>query len=211
MENVKSLHIITNNIKGIQNKNKRLSIIEYFINKIGKNGILFLQETHSTTSDEGKWKDEFSGPVFYSHGTSNSCGVLITFLGKNNLCVIDGSECILVNIYNANTESEQLKVLNDLSELIKKINITYGKQIVLAGDFNLFFDSNLEAKGGKPILKEKSVARMVELKEEFDLCDIWRIRNPLEKSFTFRQNYSSGILNLRLDYIFYLKQTPRIF
>ena len=123
-------------------------------------------------------------------------------MGKNKLCVIDGSECILVNIYNANTESEQLKVLNDLSELIKKINITYGKQIVLAGDFNLFFDSNLEAKGGKPILKEKSAARMVELKEEFDLCDIWRIRNPLEKSFTFRQNYSSGILNRRLDYIF---------
>ena len=29
---------------------------------------------------------------------------------------------------------------------MKKINITYGKQIVLAGDFNLFFDSNLEAK-----------------------------------------------------------------
>ena len=55
---------------------------------------------------------------------------------------------------------------------------------------------------GKPILKEKYVARMVELREEYDLCDIWRIRNPLEKSFTFRQNHSSGILNRRLDYIF---------
>ena len=60
---------------------------------------------------------------------------------------------------------------------------------------------NLKAMGGKPILKEKSVARMVELKEEYDLCDIWRIRNLLEKSFTFLQNHSSGILNCRLDYI----------
>ena len=77
-----------------------------------------------------------------------------------------------------------MEVLNDLSEIIKKVSITYGKQIVLADDFNLFFDSNLDAKGGKPILKEKSVVRMVELKEEYDLCDIWRIRNPLEKSFT---------------------------
>ena len=84
---------------------------------------------------------------------------------------------------------------------MKKVNITQGKQIVLARDFNLFFDSNLEATGGKPILKEKSLARMVELKEEYDLCDIWRIRNPLEKSFTFRQNHS-GILNRWLDYIF---------
>ena len=112
-----------------------------------------------------------------------------TFFGKNKICVnsqttdkhgrilildvtIDGSEYILVNIYNANIESEQLKVLNDLSELMKKVNITHGKQIVLAGDFNLFFDSNLEAKGGKPILKETPVARMIELKEEYDLCDI---------------------------------------
>ena len=85
---------------------------------------------------------------------------------------------------------------------MKKVNITQGKQIVSARDFNLFFDNNLEAMGGKPILKEKFVATMDELKEEYDLFDIWRIRNPLEKSFTFRQNHSSGILNRRLDYIF---------
>ena len=30
MKNDNSLHIITNNIKGIQKKNKRLSIIDYF-------------------------------------------------------------------------------------------------------------------------------------------------------------------------------------
>ena len=85
MENDNSLHIITNNSKWIHNKKKRLSIIEYFKDKIGKNGILFLQETHSTTNDEGKWKGEFSGPVFHSHGTSNSCGVLITFFEKNKI------------------------------------------------------------------------------------------------------------------------------
>ena len=69
----------------MQNKNKHLSITEYFKNKIGKNRILFSQEKHSTTSDEGKRKEEFSGPVFYSHGTSNSCSVLITFFGKNKI------------------------------------------------------------------------------------------------------------------------------
>ena len=37
---------------------------------------------------------------------------------------------------------------------MKKVNITHGKQLVLAGDFNLFFDSNLETKRGKPILKK---------------------------------------------------------
>ena len=43
---------------------------------------------------------------------------------------------------------------------------------------------------------------MTELKEGYDLCDIWRIRNPLEKSFSFRQNHFSGIIDRRLDYIF---------
>ena len=33
--------------------------------KIGKNEMLFLPETHSTTSDDKKWKDEFSEPAFY--------------------------------------------------------------------------------------------------------------------------------------------------
>ena len=42
MENINSLHVITNNIKGIQSRNKPLSMIEYFKNKIGKNGISFL-------------------------------------------------------------------------------------------------------------------------------------------------------------------------
>ena len=61
---------------------------------------------------------------------------------------------------------------------MKKFNITYGKQIVLAGNFNLLFDNILEAKGGKPILKEKSVARIVDLKEEYDL--IYVISGELE-------------------------------
>ena len=142
--------------------------------------------------------------LFFIHTVLLTLVVFDYVLEKNKICVnsqttdkhgrilildvtIDGSEYILVNICNANTQIEQLKVLNDLSELTKKVNITHGKQTVLASEFNLLFDSNLEAKGDKPILKEKSFARMIELKEEYDLCDIWKIRNPLEKSFNFNK------------------------
>ena len=85
---------------------------------------------------------------------------------------------------------------------MKKINFSEENRIVLAGDLNVFFDSKLETKGGKPSLKQKSVTKLLELKEEYDLCDIWRIRNPTKKLYTFRQNHSSGIINRRLDYIF---------
>ena len=62
---------------------------------------------------------------------------------------------------------------------MRTVNITHGKQIILAGGFNLFFNGNLETKGGKPVVKKRFVARMIELKEEYDLCDIYKIKNPL--------------------------------
>ena len=55
---------------------------------------------------------------------------------------------------------------------MKNINFSKENHIVLAGDLNVFFDSKLETKGGKPSLKQKSVAKLLELKEEYDLCDI---------------------------------------
>ena len=70
MNNANCLTFITNNIKGIPNNSKQLSVVEYFKNKLGNNRILFLQETHSTLNDEIFWKNDFNVPVFYSHGTS---------------------------------------------------------------------------------------------------------------------------------------------
>ena len=64
---------------------------------------------------------------------------------------------------------------------MKNINFLEENRIVLDGNLNVFFDSKLETKGGKPLLKQKSVAKLLELKEKHDLCDIWRIRNPTKK------------------------------
>ena len=136
MNNANCLTFITNNIKGTQNNSKRLSVVDYFKNKLGNNGILFLQKTHSTFNDENIWKNDVNIPAFYSHGTSQSCGVLIAFFGNLNFSVnkqvgdkngrilfldvnIDEIRYVLVNICNANTDIEQVQVLSELSELIK--------------------------------------------------------------------------------------------
>ena len=42
----------------------------------------------------------------------------------------------------------------------------------------------------------------MEIKEKLFLCDIWRIRNPKIKRYTFRQNHITGFLQRRLDYFF---------
>ena len=43
----------------------------------------------------------------------------------------------------------------------------------------------------------------IELKETYNLCDIWRVvRNSDKRCFTFRQNHATGLIQRRLDYIF---------
>ena len=74
------------------------------------------------------------------------------------------------------------------------------KDIILGGDFNLFFDTLLETQGGNPIFKKKSLAKLIETKENMDLCDIWRVRNPKSKRFAFNQNHVSGRIERRLNY-----------
>ena len=49
------------------------------------------------------------------------------------------------------------------------------KIIILAGDFNLYLDSELEAAVGSLVLKKSSVLELIEFKEKYNLCDIWRI------------------------------------
>ena len=41
--------------------------VQQFRNKLSKNRILFLQETHSIFNNENIWRDNFDGPVFYYH------------------------------------------------------------------------------------------------------------------------------------------------
>ena len=108
----------------------------------------------------------------------------------------------MINLYNGNTESEQLNILESLSNILKDFQDLSEKNIVFAGDFNLFFGQKLESAGGNPILKKLAVSKLLELKESLNFCDIWRIRNPKSKTFLFWQRHVSGILQRRLDYLF---------
>ena len=108
---------------------------------------------------------------------------------------IDGSDFLLINIYNANTEKELVSVLNELTTMLSNFENTLNHYVIIAGD-------GLDAKGGTPTLKSRSINKLVELNETFDLSEIWRIRNPKKCKYTFRQKHLSGIIQRRLDYMF---------
>ena len=71
----------------------------------------------------------------------------------------------------------------------------------MAGDFNLFFDSKLDVRGGNSTIKKNSLSKLIELKESYELCDIWRVRDTKSRQFTFTQKHSSDFIQRRLDYI----------
>ena len=79
------------------------------------------------------------------------------------------------------------------------------KNIAFGGDFNAIFDCKFDASEGNPKLKKKSLAKLIEIKKTLYLCDIWRIRSPNVKRFTFRQNRVSGFIERRLDFLKFLK------
>ena len=73
MTNFKLLSL---NVRGINNFHKRRTIFTWG-----------LQETHSKVETETQWKNECSGKIFYSHGSPNSCGVMVLIRNKFN-CTI---------------------------------------------------------------------------------------------------------------------------
>ena len=157
-----NLSFISNNVKGIQAIPKQIEILEYLKNYITSNGfILFFQETHSSVKDVKVWSGEFEGQLFFSHGKANSCGVAIGLVGTKALNILNikrdnlarilvievkigDSVFVLISIYNANTESEQLHTLNDLLIILETFEDIQNKSIVIGGDFNVILNLSID-------------------------------------------------------------------
>ena len=105
---------------------------------------MFLQKTHSSVDAEKKLNDNFQGQFFFSHGKTNSCGV--GYYGKRSFEIsnkfndksrrvliievkIENGVLLLVSLYNANTENEQLSTLSDLCNIFEKIDDINNKSI----------------------------------------------------------------------------------
>ena len=70
---------------------------------------------------------------------------------------VDDAAFLLINLYNANKECEQLNVLTTLCNFLSNITDLHCKNIIFGGDFNAFFNTNYEAQGGNPTLKKSQV------------------------------------------------------
>ena len=183
-----------------------------------KNAVIFLQETHSTTDCEKIWTNQWGSgkeKIYFSHGTSNISGVLTAFREGLNYrvastspgleghflilqAVVQNSPVILINYYAPSDESSQVRILLEINRIVTSLDLEQNTSIIWEGDFTLIFDSELESDGGNPRLKIQSLSKLISMMSENEPCDIFRVRNPDVKRFTWKNK--NPLIQRRLDY-----------
>ena len=88
---------------------------------------------------------------------------------------------MFVSIYAPNkVQGQCLFFFDKLNKKIEDCVVNEELRIILGGDFDL------DCSCGRPLRKD-SVKHIQDLCLDFDLVDIWRIRDPDSKRFTWRQ------------------------
>ena len=67
---------------------------------------------------------------------------------------VSDNDFSLMNLYNVNKESEQLNTLS-VSNFLNDITDLHCKNIILGGDFNIFFNLTYKARGGNPKIQKQ--------------------------------------------------------
>jgi len=153
------------------------------------------------------------GNVF-SHGMEHSRGVLILIknslefelktikVDKNGRFIIleanvQDHPFLFVNLYAPNKTNEHSTFFDEICEELDNFCLADDCNIVIGGDFNVIFDPDLDGNGRNPKRKE-SVKCIENICLANDLIDIWRIRNPNVKRFTWCQK--TPVIQRTLDF-----------
>ena len=104
---------------------------------------------------------------------------------------IDKKGFQIINLYVPNKDDRQF-----FADFIKDIDIV--GNVIIGGDFNTYL-SQQNIKGGKGNHHPKATAMLLQLIEQYDLVDIWRVRHPSTFMHTWMRK--SPLLYKRLDYL----------
>ena len=161
-----------------------------------------------------RWNAEWKGLSYFSCGTNQSKGV-ITLIGKDIdykekhvirdkygrfviiYCEIQGMEFCLINLYAPNTETEQIDFYNQIFQEVTCLSCNENANYVWGGDYNCPL-SKMDLDKMHIRLKTKSINVIKQIMETYNLLDIWRVRNPSIKSYTWRS--LQPLVQRRLDY-----------
>ena len=186
--------IVSLNVRGLSNFKKR-RVIFTWCRKM-ESDIIFLQETHSKIETENQWEREWGGKMLFSHGSSNARGVAVLFRNGFNISIdsskidpqgrflkIEHNMFILANIYAPNKDRCSRLFFKNLQNHLLEFGISAENNIIIGGGFNCPLNPHLDKKGGILIPRANVVSAINDLQTNLNLHDIWRIKNPDERSF----------------------------
>ena len=160
-------------------------------------------------------KKEWGSLISFSHGTSNARGVAVLFESKLDIVIMQElSDCKgrllvlnvkikdksygLVNVYGPNKDSEAVRFYQNLSLTLQQMELDGDDNFIIGGDFNCPLDPTMDKKGGILIPGQHVINSIENIQNEFSLHDIWRVKNPNTRSFTWSK--MSPSIFCRLDY-----------
>ena len=114
--------------------------------------------------------------------------------------IINQSNVVIANYYAPNDEPSQVVTLARIDHHIRSLELEDNTTFPFGGDFNMYFDTKLDAEGDNPKLKVNSSTQLKIILEENELCDIFRVRNPYVRRFSWRQK--TPFKQRKLDHIF---------
>jgi len=203
------LKIITFNGNGLNSPVRRQKALVW--GKKHKVDILFLQETHSSPSEESDWLRDWGGDIYMSHWSTNSKGVGIFIAPHINYDLIsqftdtDGRVIILeiainerkitlCNTYGFNEDNPQF-----FANIIEKLAECNYENLIWGGDHNVVLNLDLDKKGGLYRTHENCKNLLNAWKDENEVDDVWRVQHPNTLRYTWRSR-KIPIIQTRLDF-----------
>ncbi len=197
------------NVNGLGNKCKREKIFSWI--KQNNFSICFMQELHCTLENNGQWEKQWGNDLFLSGNSSNSTGIGI-FLNLNcpydviehneiiqgrlqllKINLLNNTTLTLINIYGPNNDD-----LHFFATVEKTITENSSETMILGGDFNNVLNYELDKLNGNSSTIKKCSSKINDIITNNDLCDIYRLRYPDTKRYTWHSNHRPPIF-CRLD------------
>ncbi|KAL9972969.1 hypothetical protein ACROYT_G019370, partial [Oculina patagonica] len=116
--------------------------------------------------------------------------------GRYIICDINanGKNITLINLYAPNEDDPTF-----FESLFEHVEDFQSDDVIIGGDFNLVLDIEKDKKGGTSKTHNNAKKKILhEEAENLNLVDAWRILNPDERRYTWRQNQPE--VHCRLDF-----------
>ena len=206
---IDQLAIASYNCNGLADRKKRGEVFTWLKNK--SHQIFYLQETHSLSSNEVQWRNEWDGPIYFSHGSRSSKGVMILLKKQLDLTIsstltdtqgrwiimnitTENKNICLVNVYAPNTDEPEF--FEEIRDMIQNVQHPYDF-IVMAGDFNTVINTTTDRKGNQKTNYHKhALEAIINTMDTLDLVEVWRLKNPDLIRYTWRRATQAS----RIDY-----------